>query len=457
MRVHRRPLPWCLAVCVFTSLGNAWGFAEEQTDVLTNANASTHHLYLTRALAVCAGFDYATDVVDPVLRKVLPRSEAKEAEIIAFNDEMTDVGTICMQGGEPVTGNVDPATCDSPDTTWTNCSPGSIPDEAIIGDRRGCQGQAGVTAPGDVVWEVFPAINGTPASQGQGLVVKNAAWQPRIGCFSQRFSTWSPLYHFPEKNDLERLRQFAMTEGGQLTARSSYAYGPKNSSMWTAPCFLQVDKAVPTGVVTGGSLEAFGMYLHSLGDYYSHRMCREQWKQGDKPAWYFHTPGPPSAQNVQNCGFNDHALEYGCANSQQRAGFLAGTLEGAAQVYEELLKLSAQKGKKPRIPSLDANHQWLRRQLHRYVTLYQPSVLVGQGAKMNPVQHGAAKCRVSFAWQLLQACVSNASASPDACLPDVSVATGPESCPKAGQVDSCPSGEKLFPSVPRCTSSPKMQ
>jgi hypothetical protein len=113
MPARRLRPPSLLKLFAIASLlaSNAWGYAEEQTDPTTLATVSTHHLYLTRALAVCAGFDYAEGVVDPVgvndpvLKTVLPPDKAKAAEVIAFNDEMTDVGTICTASNAPCTGN----------------------------------------------------------------------------------------------------------------------------------------------------------------------------------------------------------------------------------------------------------------------------------------------------------------------------------------------------------------
>jgi hypothetical protein len=219
--------------------------------------------------------------------------------------------------------------------------------------------------------------------------------------------------------------------------------------MWNGSCYLRPTAPVPARAVEAGSLEAFGMYLHSLGDHDSHRMCRDQWKDTDKPTWYFHTRGPA----VKYCGFNDHAFEYGCADTKRRAGFLAGTVNGAERVYGALLERATKDGKTPRIASLDANQQWLRRQIQRYVTLYRPSVLLGQNlpapvARDRAAQQGAAQCRINFAWQLLQACVANANAAADACLPDVTVSN--DVCPAAGQVGSCPGGAKHFPVVPAC-------
>lgn len=250
-------------------------------------------------------------------------------------------------------------------------------------------------------------------------------------------------------------RDFA-TKSTPLVARAAYAYGAGGSNMWTGSCYLRPSGQVPTGKVSPGTLEAFGMYLHSLGDFNSHRMCRESWlgkykaKDMPKPSWYFHTPGagelPANTLGVENCGFNDHAFEFGCAESQRRAGFLSSSVKGAERMYEALLELSASRGKKPRVASLDANQQWLRRQLQRYVTLYQPSVLLAPG---NPMELASAKYRVNFAWQLLQACVANANAKPGTGLADVPVGG---QCPSTGLVCGCANGQKYFPIVPECSA-----
>lgn len=463
MRPSRSSTLWSLAgICLLTfSAPQAWGFAEEQTDPTGQANASTHHLYLTRALAVCAGLDYAENVPDPLSPTVIPHSKAKDAEILAFNDEMTDIGTICMQKNPntqkvaPFTGNTELIKCVDKDTTWTNCTPGNIKPPAIKGDASTCP------AGSDTTTEVFPVVWGSQVAAGAPPPA--GAWQPVLGCFSQRFSPWSPLFHFPEESDLSVLRKFA-TEATSLEARAAYAYGPAGSNMWTGSCFVRPTGPVPTGdQVKPGSIEAFGMYLHSLGDFNSHRMCRDNWSGKDKqqgqpppkPTWYFHTPGPgvlpANALGVENCGFNDHAFEFGCADSERRAGFLSGSVNGAERVYEALLEYAAKHGKKPRVASVEANHQWLLRQIQRYVTLYQPSVLAGQGSA---VQQASAQYRVNFAWQLLQACVANANAKPDACLPDVPVGG---QCPANGMVCNCSGGQKYFPIVPECSAGSASQ
>lgn len=440
-RRFRLPLP---AICALTTLlaSSAWGYAEEQTDPSTKATVSTHHLYLTRALAVCAGFDYAEGVVDPVgvndpvLKSVLPPEKAKAAEIIAFNDEMTDVGTICTAGGAPCTGNG--CKCDSTSApnaaTWTNCTPNSIKEPRINGDKSKCPAGA------DTTQTVFPMMGNAPG-----------AWDPTTGCFSQRFSPWSPLYHFPREDDLKANRDFAMGDSKTLVAKAAYGYGPTGSNMWSGTCYIRPDAPVPNDAIQPGSLAAFGMYLHSVGDHNSHRMCREQWKPTDKPTWYFHTLGPV----VPNCGLNDHAFEYGCADTPRRAGFLKGTVDGAEQVFNALLERAAKDKRAPRIASLDAHGQWLRRQIQLYTTKYEPSVLLGQNVPttgpVKQVQQGAAQCRLNFAWQLLQACVANANAAADACLPDVTAPA--DACPAAGQVKACPGQPKNFPIAPACGAS----
>lgn len=459
MRINRNLMSARLAACAVAALlsaPDAWGYAEEQTDPTGQANASTHHLYLTRALAVCAGLDYAKDVSDPLNPSVITHALARDAEIIALNDEMTDVGIICMQADStgkraPCTGNG--CQCVSGDTTWTNCSAGSIPEGAVAGDRGQCRSAAAT----DVAWEVFPMVANTPATNAQGALA-GGAWQPALGCFSQRFSPWSPLFHFPEEADLERLRKFAA--GEPLVARAAYAYGPVNSSMWTGKCYQRPLGAVPTGVVKPGSLEAFGMYLHSLGDFNSHRMCRDNWSSSDRPTWYFHTQGggltPASPTGVLNCGFNDHAFEFGCADTARRGGFLNGTQDGAERVYDALLHYAKSNGKAPRIASLEAHGQWLKRQIQLYVAQYRPSVLLGQNApQVSQVEQAAASCRRDFAWQLLQACVANAGAAPTACLPDVAVSAS--SCPAAGQVGQCPGGQTHFPITPVAPSCGKVK
>ncbi|HVE81699.1 MAG TPA: hypothetical protein VND93_02580, partial [Myxococcales bacterium] len=62
-------------------------------------------------------------------------------------------------------------------------------------------------------------------------------------------------------------------------------------------------------------------------------------------------------------------------------------------------------------------------QIQRYVTLYEPSILLGQNVPgQGPIktgEQGAAACGTQYAWQL-----ANAGAATGACLPDVTVPAG---------------------------------
>jgi hypothetical protein len=146
---------------------------------------------------------------------------------------------------------------------------------------------------------------------------------------------------------------------------------------------------VATGDVRPGSAEAFGTYLHSLADSYSHRRCREHWLHRQTPPWYYHTIAPTMQEG---CGFDDHGLEFGCPASRDRADFVSGTVDGGIAVFNELVGYAMAHGFTPRVATVDAHGAWLRRQLERFAVLFGDNVTEEAGA-----------CRVSFAQSLLQA------------------------------------------------------
>lgn len=384
---------------------------------------STHHTHLTRALAYCAGFDALIDHVNPINPLVNPQT-APLAEQIALYDELTDQGTLTGQdaNGTQVTWNNFNTT-----NTWNYVLP-------TAGDFADCAGK------GETM--IYPVLT----SPNPEVFPQSSFFDPASGWFTNRFGPWATQFHFPIPNaqgtfetseDLQKMRDFAYGTTTVLSARSVYAFGSSTSTLWSAGCYPQRRENVPTGdVVKPGSVAAFATYLHSVGDSYSHGYCQRRWTS-TTPPWVYHSPADEPAF-VPGCGFNDHSWEFGCPNDERRAEFIAGTVNGAVAVYDQLLQYPHPEKKQARLPSVDAYGGWLKRQLQRYAMLYQINA-----------NSDAGNCRVSYTFELMRMCKTIAENPASACFPDVTVSAA--QCADAGKTTGCDNGNSFYPMQPACT------
>lgn len=384
--------------------------------------ASTHHTHLTRALAYCAGFPAMADHRNPI-NPLVSQDDAQWAERIALFDELTDVVT--LTGRDAHQNPVGPV--------WTNLNTEDWAYKLPTAAEAGCDEASAM------VYPITSPITG-PGSMpvpGQG----QAFFDPASGAFTHRFGPWVGQFHFPQADaladDLAGLRAFATGEKETLRARSVYGFGAARDTVWSGSCYDQRVETVPTGSVQAGSAEAFGTYLHSLADSYSHRVCREHWLHRQTPPWYYHTP---EAVMQEGCGFDDHDLEFGCPETSDRAAFVRGTVDGGIAVFDELLGYALAQGFEPRVASVDAYGGWLRRQIERFAMSFGDPNVAEAGA-----------CRVSFAFALLQACgaIDRDEAGDGGCLGDVAVEAG-GSCPAAGRTPGCEEGTTDFLITPAC-------
>lgn len=380
---------------------------------------STHHTHLTRALAYCAGLPALTDHRNPVNPLVSP-DDAQLAERIALYDQLTDVGTLTGRDAEGTP--VGPVWTNLSSEDWTY----SLPTAEEVGCAEDLKMVFPITLP-----MALPPIPGEPL------------FVPDSGAFTHRFGPWVGQFHFPQDDaladDLAVLRAFAVGETDTLEARSLYGFGTGRATIWSGSCHDQRIETVATGTMKPGSPEAFGTYLHSLGDSFSHRGCREHWLHRQTPPWYYHTP---EAKDQETCGFSDHFFDFGCPDDPRHAGFIEGTVDGGIAVFGELLGYALAHGFEPRLAAVDAHDGWLRRQLQRVAMSFGDTETDEAGA-----------CRVSFAQALLQACGAIPPGQND-CLPDVDVAVG-GACEAAGKTTGCDEGTNHFPMTPACVPAGK--
>jgi hypothetical protein len=156
-------------------------------------------------------------------------------------------------------------------------------------------------------------------------------------CVFSRFGPYSPFFHFPDALDLESLRQWAFGETHHLTGYAAYAWGAL--TILDAPCTLREPQIIDTGL-SPGSLQAFAVYLHCLGDFHSHRDCMSALTTLHAP-WGTHTLASLTASA---CNYNPmhpdnldaHGKEFGTValNDSQR------TLQGVLAIYQSLVQRS---------------------------------------------------------------------------------------------------------------------
>lgn len=289
----------------------ARAFGEDATSV--TPSVSTHHLYLTRALAACAGIPSTADED--------PAASPAEAELIAIYDQMTDTRA---------------------HRAWSLCDAQAFAAPAPT--DVGCA--AGTT----LAW---------PTYRGDDLST----------CFTARTGVYSTVFHFPTPANLASLRSWGLGTTTTLVGEASFAFG-SGGDVFAASCYRQMETTIDTGAVRAGTPEAFGIYLHAVADEWSHRFCCEHWGTTASPPWCMHT----RIDEPAGCIATMHRLEYGCpdedpppmAPALDATPFVDHTVDAADAVFTELLAYSAQRGYSPVLTSFDDRGGWLRRQVERF-------------------------------------------------------------------------------------------
>ncbi len=280
-----------LATLLFLILGSSlvWAFAEEPVrfrDPYTGQTGddwpevSTIHDDLTYALALAAGFD----VDDAITLQIW--NQLVDSEQIGPGDAVS----------------------------YTNCTGGAFPPEPdpdVV---------CGLKPHGHLIWPMK-------------LNMKDPG-----RCVTSRMGPYGPFFHFPHPKDLDALHDWAWGLTDQLEAYEAYAWGgPGEFLVMQASCLVTRTAVVTTGIQPG-SLEAFATYLHSLGDYYSHRECIEHMDELGMP-WATHTlsghpacdynPSDPQPDDV-------HGREFYTYTDSLR------TDEAIQHIYQELVARSQQ-------------------------------------------------------------------------------------------------------------------
>ncbi|MBK9233847.1 MAG: hypothetical protein IPO15_24150 [Anaerolineae bacterium] len=122
----------------------------------------------------------------------------------------------------------------------------------------------------------------SPSTTAPTVTMGSLALVECPSCFTSRFGPYTIFFHFPHDrpDELQALRAWAFGDVDSLMG-ATFAYSGTYSYTWlnvadlfqTTPCFVTTTQTVDTGDVVAGSPPAFGVYLHSLGDNWSHGAC----------------------------------------------------------------------------------------------------------------------------------------------------------------------------------------
>lgn len=257
-------------------------FRDPATALLTDDAVSSLHSDLTYAMALAAGF-----------------SEA-DAAWIALWDQLVDSEKLGPGG----------------DVTYTNC--------------------LGSVKPGPT-----PAAS-CPSGAGAGTVVWPMTYDS--GCTTSRFGPYSPFFHFPHDTpeELGALRDWAWGRTPNLFGYAAYAWGDPADNVLNADCRITQWEEIDTGIAAG-SLEAFGTFLHSLGDSFSHSDCLAALDALNQPyLWGTHTILPSTVGSCYYVPTNPknsdvHGQEFGSGGGTGRAD------DGVVATYDELIDRAVQK------------------------------------------------------------------------------------------------------------------
>jgi len=181
------------------------------------------------------------------------------------------------------------------------------------------------------------------------------------GCFTSRYGPYGVFFHFPHAraDELYATRDWALGRTPVLTGEVIYAYSSTAKSFYqeainiyeSSNCFVSRTVRIDTGSIQAGSLEALGIYVHSLGDNHSHGDCIAAADAEGKLFAAHVTVGPMDP--LAKCSWEtSHKVEFGPSNSDTDR-----TFEGILAVYDALVTYGEETGRnvyKP-IPVHDAN------------------------------------------------------------------------------------------------------
>lgn len=152
----------------------------------------------------------------------------------------------------------------------------------------------------------------TQVCQGQTL---SRTWprpdptQENAGCFTSRYNSLAPFFHFAHDTpaELGAIRAWAYGETPTLRGFAAFAYGTDVlEPVIHATCTYTTPVEIDTGDVAAGSTPAFGLYLHALADHVSQQTCLSQLVAAGQP-WGLQTNDP----RFPACATNSFLHDFG--------------------------------------------------------------------------------------------------------------------------------------------------
>jgi len=174
--------------------------------------------------------------------------------------------------------------------------------------------------------------------------------------FTSRFGPYGVFFHEPHNrpDELGAIHDWAFGKTDVLTGVVTFGYSSTVTSVWprvyqakqmgniyaATACFVTETVRIDTGSIQPGSLKAMGIYLHSLGDYWSHRDCISAVDSLGLPfAAHVYTPGIRLNDPLYPCRWDSHKVEFGPANTYPESN---RTFTGTVEVYEALYAYALQ-------------------------------------------------------------------------------------------------------------------
>jgi hypothetical protein len=274
-----------------------------------SVEVSTIHTDITYVLALAAGFSQA------------------DSRTLTIWDQLVDTNLISTKDG-----------------TFTNCT-GTFPPKIT---HELCKTpQAGDTLYwpnwSNPSWDALP-----PQKRGKS-------------CVTSRYGPFEGFFHFPHRDggpEVAALKAWAWGDKKDLIGYEGYVWGPPMSAavpngmtpetgFFGYTCFYTKSVKIDTGI-RPGSLQAFGTYLHSLADSYSHQECQQKtdalgW------AWPTHT-SPYRKPDIYECNYAPNGYLQNISDSHHGREFGTNwpddsgrTDKAIRAVYGELVERSRQR------------------------------------------------------------------------------------------------------------------
>jgi len=189
----------------------------------------------------------------------------------------------------------------------------------------------------------------SPATTGPDVSMGSTDQMSCLECFTDRFGPYGVFFHMPHNrpSELGAIEAWALGLTDTLVGQVIFGYSSTVAFEWqdpayniyeTTPCFVTETATIDTGSIQAGSLPAFGIYLHSLGDNWSHKECIAAADSEGYPfAAHVKVDGPQDP--LWPCRWTHHKVEFG---DPQLFPDSNRTFSGTLALYDALTRFAAQ-------------------------------------------------------------------------------------------------------------------